>query len=470
MRVAIEAQRALSVGFEAIAEQFKLPANFTPDVLAAAELAAHAKGEDGRPVWAQNRRDATDLPFVTLDPASSTDLDQAFTLKREGDDLILYYALADVGAFVPEGGIVEREAWQRGVTIYGLADKISLYPKVISQGAASLLPDGPRPAMLVVVVIRPDGKVKLRSVERVVCSSRAKLAYDSVDLSALPHVEEFAKRMWADEMARGAIRVEFPQQEVIVDESAPGGVRLDYRARLESELVNSTLSLSVNMAIGSLLQEARVGLFRVMDDPEPHALASLRRMAHAIGISWSPTETLRDLQRRMDPENKTHQRFLLDARRSGGRASYAVFSDAKAPWHSAIGATYAHATAPMRRLADRYVLDLAFLLVNGESVPPSLTDQITRLPDVMQTSEGRASSVDRAVIDLLEAVSLQDRVGEILDAEVVDADNGIVQTFDSAIRARATQLLNAQDGDLVRVRIDAADPTTRRVRLTAVSS
>lgn len=469
MRIALEAKRALAAGFEAIAGQFELPSDFSPEVLAAAEFASNAKRQDGRPVWTENRRDVTELPFVTLDPATSTDLDQAFTLDRDGNDLVLHYALADVGAFVPEGGIIEQEAWQRGVTIYGPVDKTSLYPKAISQRAASLLPDGPRPAMLVVVVIRPDGKVKLRRVERVVCASRAKLAYDSVDLSKLPYVEEFAKRMWADEMARGAIRIEFPQQEVIADESAPGGVRLDYRARLASELVNSTLSLSVNMAIGSLLEEACVGLFRVMDDPEPHAIASLRRVAHALGIHWSASESLRDLQRRMDPENKTHQRFLLDARRSGGRAGYAVFQDDKAPWHSAIGATYAHATAPMRRLADRYVLDLACLLVNGDSVPSSLKEKIARLPAVMARSEGRASNVDRAVIDLLEAVSLQHRVGEILDAEVVDADDGIVQTFDSAIRARATKLINAKDGDLIRVRIDAADPTTRRVRLSAVS-
>jgi len=469
MRIAQEAQKALSAGFEAIASQFKLLASFPPDVLVAAEVAANAKGPDGRPVWMAERHDATDLPLVTLDPASSTDLDQAFSLDRDGDDLVLYYALADVAAFVPIGGIVESEAWQRGVTIYGLAEKVSLYPKVISQRAASLLPDGPRPAMLVAVAIHRDGTVKLRSIDRVICSSRSKLAYDNVDLATLPFTEEFAKRMWADEVARGAVRVEFPQQEVIVDALAPGGVRLDFRARLRSEIVNSTLSLAVNMAIGSLFRDSHTGLFRVMDEPEARAIEPLRRAAHALGIPWAATETLRDLQRRMDPENKVHQRFLLDARRAGGRASYAMFSEAKSPWHSAIGATYAHATAPMRRLADRYVLDLAYLLCNGDSVPPTLNQQIAQLPAIMERCEGRASNVDRAVIDLLEAVSLQDRVGEILDAEVVDAENGIVQTFDSAIRARASQLFKAENGAKVRVRIDVADPTKRLVRLTAVS-
>lgn len=466
MNIAEKAQEALNQGFTAIVRQFQLPSDFPNAVVEAANHATSASRE-GKAAWQADREDAIHIPFITLDPASSTDLDQAFAIERDGDDLVLQYALADVSAFVPIGGEIEREAWKRGVTLYGLSKKIPLYPKIISQGAASLLPDGPRPAVLVIISIDSAGKVRLRSIDRVVCRSRAKFAYESIDLKSIPYVEEFAKRMWADEAARGAVRVEFPQQEVIVDESAPGGVRLVLRARLISELINSTLSLAVNMAIGSLLQKSQVGVFRVMDEPEPRAVEALRRTAHALGIAWAPAETLRDLQRRMDPENFSHQRFLLDARRAGGRARYALYNSAKPAWHSAIGATYAHATAPMRRLADRYVLDLAVCLANGRSVPPTLTNQLSQLPVIMDRCEGRASNVDRAVVDLLEAVSLQHRIGEILEAEVVDAENGIVQTHDSAIRAKATQLPKLENGATVRVRIDFADPTTRTVRLSA---
>ncbi|HUP78278.1 MAG TPA: RNB domain-containing ribonuclease [Pirellula sp.] len=467
MNIAEQAQKSLSTGFASIVEQFHLPLHFPPEVVAAADNATKNEGFE-RPPWMSQRRDATDIPFVTLDPASSTDLDQAFAIEQDGADLVLSYALADVSAFVPVSSPVENEAWQRGVTIYGLAQKIPLYPKVISQWAASLLPVGPRPAVLVVVSIRPDGRISFRSIERVVCVSRAKLAYDRVDLSSIPFVEEFARRMWADETARGATRVEFPQQEVIGDETAPCGVRLVLRARVLSESINSTLSLAVNMAIGTLFRDARVGLFRVMDEPQSRVIEILRRAAHALGIAWDSSESLRDLQRRLDPMNISHQRFLLDARRAGGRARYAVFNGEKPPWHSAIGATYAHVTAPMRRLADRYALDLANFIANGISVPQSLNDQLLALPAVMGRYEDRATNVERAVIDLLEAVSLQNRVGEILDAEVVDAENSIVQTHDSAIRSKATKLPKLDNGAMVRVRIEVADPSTRNVRLTAL--
>ncbi len=87
----------------------------------------------------------------------------------------------------------------------------------------------------------------------------------------------------------------------------------------------------------------------------------------------------------------------------------------------------------------------------------------------MSAGEGKAKGVDRALIDLIEVVSLQDRIGEVLEAEVVDADLGIVQTHDSAIRSRAAQLGNVSNGDIVRVRIDKADLATRHVVLTALT-
>src|SRR5205085_1677719 len=119
---------------------FHVPADFPPEVVAAAEAAAQ------RPL--DGHVDRTDRPFVTLDPASSTDLDQAFTIGSAGSDLLLHYAIADTAWFVDEGGAVDAEAWRRGATLYLPDGKARLYPAVLSEQAASLLPDGPRPAVI----------------------------------------------------------------------------------------------------------------------------------------------------------------------------------------------------------------------------------------------------------------------------------------------------------------------------------
>ena len=121
-----------------------MPAGFPPAVLAAAEEAA-------RRLPGPEHRDRTDRRFVTLDPASSIDLDQAFAIELAGDDVVLHYAIADVGWFVRPGDALDVEAFERGVTVYLPDRRATLYPPVLSEGAASLLPDVDRPAVVFTV-------------------------------------------------------------------------------------------------------------------------------------------------------------------------------------------------------------------------------------------------------------------------------------------------------------------------------
>src|SRR4029078_695064 len=108
----------------------------------------------------------------------STDLDQAFALETAGGDVVLHYAIADVGFFVGPGDALDAEAWRRGVTVYMPDERARLYPAALSEGAASLLPHGPRPAGVFTVRVEPDGTATMDGVERAVVRSRARLAYE----------------------------------------------------------------------------------------------------------------------------------------------------------------------------------------------------------------------------------------------------------------------------------------------------
>ena len=154
----------LADGLAAIRAQFRVPQGFPPAVEAAAQQAAQ------RPLAAH--ADWTRVPFVTLDPAGSTDLDQAFALEPAGADWLLHYAIADVGWFVADDDPLDREAWARGETTYLPDGKAALYPRVLSEAAASLLPDGPRPAVVFTTRIDPDGCARLQGVVRAVIRSR----------------------------------------------------------------------------------------------------------------------------------------------------------------------------------------------------------------------------------------------------------------------------------------------------------
>lgn len=424
-------------------------------MLAAADRAA------ARPLTAH--ADRTAIPFVTLDPATSTDLDQAFWIEQAGADLILSYAIADVAWFVDDGDAVDVEAWKRGETIYLPDGKAGLYPQVLSERAASLLPDGPRAAIIFTVRLDPEGNATLDGAERAVIRSRAKLAYDRVtDRELPPAFAAFAARMDAAEAARGAARVDPPEQEV----EALGDARysLAFRPLLASERHNAALSLSANLAIAAALQQAGTGLFRVMAGPSAKALSRLRATATALGLDWPAGTDLKALERTLDQRNPHHAAFMIAIRRAGNGAGYAPWIPGVTPWHEAIAATYAHATAPLRRLADRYVIRATLAVANGQPVSAAVEDAFRRLPAVMAKADATAGQIERAVIDLAETVMLHGREGERFAACVTDTDgdSARVQLVDLPIVTRA-RIPGAAPGQCLDLRLDGADVAGRRL-------
>jgi exoribonuclease R len=145
-------------------------------------------------------------------------------------------------------------------------------------------------------------------------------------------------------------------------------------------------------------------------------------------------------------------------------ASYATYQDGVTPWHSAMAATYAHATAPLRRLADRYVIEAAVHIASGQSVPPELEAAFQKLPAVMAKAEAKASQVERAVSDLAEAIVLEGREGSRFDAVVTDADErgARIQLCDPAVIARVDGK-GAQPGDTIVVQLTSVDVAHRQV-------
>lgn len=461
MKALHDPDRLLADGLAAIRTQYSVPDGFPPAVVEAAQKAA------ARPL--SDHADRTSMNFVTLDPATSTDLDQAFAIESAGPDLLLHYAIADVGWFVSDGAAIDAEAWRRGETIYLPDGKAGLYPPVLAEGAASLLPDGPRPAVIFTVRVAPDGAVKLDGAERAVIRSRAKLAYESVrDDQLPPDFADLANRITAAEDARGASRVDPPEQEV--SPGAHGRLALRFRPLLPSETRNAALSLATNMAVADALYAAGTGLFRVMAAPDDFAVRRLRQTARALGISWPDDQPLTALEKALRGATPAEAAMMLAIRRAGQGASYQPYQAGQKPWHSAMAATYAHATAPLRRLADRYVVDATLAVANGQAVPAATQAAFAALPAVMNKSGARAAQVERAVVDLAETALLAGREGEHFDAQVTDVgENGArIQLCDLPVVARVTAR-DAPPGTAVKVRLDAADPVRRTLAFTRVA-
>lgn len=453
-------RQAMQSGLDAIRDELGVTTGFSGDVLdAAAETARRPPGPE--------HRDRTREPFVTLDPASSIDLDQAFSLGRQGDDIVLHYAIADVGWFVRPGDLLDATAFDRGVTVYLPDERAPLYPSVLSEGAASLLPDGERPAVVFRVLVDGEGRARLDDVERALVRNHAKLAYDTVRPDDLP--DEFAelhRRIQHAEAARGAPRVEFPEQEF---DRSDGGIALAFRPRLAAEEQNAALSLATNLAVAEALHDAGTGLFRVMPDVDERHTRRLRHSARAFGLDWPTDVPLADFERSLPRDDPRTSAFLVAVRRAAGGAGYAPYVAGERPWHAAIAATYAQATAPLRRLQDRYVVEASLAVAGGRPVPDDVEAAFQALPAAMARAEQRANRAERAALDLAEALVLEGREGEVFDAVVVDEGEwGVeIQICEPAILARISAR-RVDPGDDVRVRLLDADPVARRVEFERV--
>ena len=458
MRSLADPNGALAGGLAAIRARFGVPEGFPEVVLAEAEAAA------SKPL--SKHADRTALHFVTLDPASARDLDQAFAIERRGGDWLLHYAIADAGWFVAPGGALDTEAWKRGTTLYLPDGKAGLYPPVLSEGAASLLPDGDRPAVVFTVRVGADGAATLDGSERAMIRSRAKLAYENVRDEDLPAgFCELTDRLAEAETARGATRVDPPEQEVAA--LPGGGFALSFRPRLEAEARNASLSLAANMAIAEVMLAHRTGLFRVMAEPDARAEARLRHSARALGLDWPKGVALADFERGLDAAEPKAAAFMLAIRRAGQGASYAAYDAETPPWHAAVAAPYAHATAPLRRLADRYVIEAVLVLANGKAV--SDEEAFARLPEAMARAEAITGRIERAVIDLAEAVMLGGEEGRIFEAIVTDVDQrgARIQLKEQPVVARVPAHRVAP-GDEIRVRLTEADPVEGRIAFARV--
>jgi exoribonuclease R len=442
----------------ALRAEFKVPGPFPPDVEQAAVRAAASWSRDGR-------ADSTDLALVTLDPPGSTDLDQAFHLAESAGRMTLHYAIADVAAFVVPDDVIDREAQLRGETLYLPDGRVPLHPPTLSEGAASLLPGQDRPAVLWRIDLDPDGEPTEVDVRRTVVRSRAQLDYAGLQRNGgelFGLLERFGRLRQERERSRGAVSLPELEQQVNGNGSS---WTLRYRAPLPAEGWNAQLSLLTGMAAARMMLDARIGLLRTMPPPDPATVASLRRSAQALGIRWPEGTVYAEVIRGLDPAKPTHAALIRLAAVLFRGASYVAF-DGQPPdstTHSAVAAPYAHATAPLRRLADRYVNECCLALHAGQPVPGWVRERLPLLPEEMAGADRKAHAVDRAVVDLAEALVLQGKRDQVMRGVVVEpGPNGEIQLQEPAVRAR----LIGDDlplGEEVEVKVGELDVARRLV-------
>lgn len=444
------APATLAEALQRLADDLKVPGPLPDEVLAEASGVAASGPRDGL-----TRTDLTHLPFVTIDPAGSTDLDQALHIERLGDGYRVWYAIADVAAWVRPGGAIDLEARRRGQTYYAPDWRIPLHPPVLSEGATSLLADGrARPALVWRMDLDAEGQVRQKGLLRASVRNRAQLDYVGVQrdldegrasesLRALREVGLLRERI---EIERGGISLNLPEQEVV----AQGDQwRLDFRTSLPVEGWNAQISLLTGMSAAEIMLDAGVGVVRTLPPARQRDLDKLRRVAKSLHLSWPDTMGYPDFVRSLDGTDPDGQAMLTACTTLFRGAGYTVIDPAdpgQLSVHAALATHYAHTTAPLRRLVDRFTGTICADLMAGGRPAAWAVEALDELPEQMAASDRRAKKFERGIIDFVQALVLQGQAGQCFDGSVIELDDRRPERGLACIRRVAVEAPVRGDG------------------------
>jgi ribonuclease R len=393
-----------------------------------------AEAEAGRPAGMERREDWTSLPLVTIDPPDAKDHDDAVFAAPDGDSgnrggFILTVAIADVAHYVTPGSALDREAVERGNSVYFPDRVVPMLPERLSGDLCSLRPGEQRAALAVRMVIGADGRKRRHSFHRIMMRSRARLHYAQAqaaiegrtDAITEPILDSILRPLYSAyrvlakaRHGREPLALDIPERKIVL--GAHGIVeRVVSPERLDSHRLIEECMILANVAAAETCEQRRMPLlYRVHDAPALEKVAALREFLATIDIKLPPANVLRpaDFNRALnrvkgtDLERLVHEVVL----RSQAQAEYASINYG----HYGLQLRrYAHFTSPIRRYADLIVHRalIRALGLGNDGLPDIVPEALAEIGARVSAAERRAMAAERETADRLVANFLADRVG-----------------------------------------------------------
>jgi ribonuclease R len=411
----------------------KIPNVFSPAALAEAEAA--------RTATLAGREDWRTLPLVTIDPPDAKDHDDAVLAEPDPDPenpggFVLTVAIADVAAYVRPGSALDREALERGNSVYFPDRVVPMLPERISNDLCSLRENEDRPALAMRMVIDAHGKKRRHTLHRIMMRSRAKLAYAQAqaaidgapDEATGPLVAPVLKPLWdayaALKVARGQrkpLDLDLPERKILLDKDGKVD-RITVPQRLDAHRLIEEFMILANVAAAELLEEKRQLLvYRAHGEPSVEKLHALSEFLQTIGIKFAKGQVVTSGQFNgilAKVRGTEHEQIVNDVvLRTQAQAEYAADNYGHFGLHLR---RYAHFTSPIRRYADLIVhraLIRAERLGDG-ALPDMQKDQLTEIALRISAAERRAMAAERETVDRLIAAHLSDKIGATFEGRI----------------------------------------------------
>lgn len=381
----------------------------------------------------EGRTDLRQLKTFTIDGADAKDLDDAVSIEMlDNGNYKLGVHISDVSHYVREGTPMDKEALERGNSVYLIDRVIPMLPRELSNGICSLNPNVDRLTLSVIMEINKTGAVIDHQIIESVINSSHRLIYDDISdylenddidakdklkdiLEELKLMEELMHILYEKRDARGSIDFDFPETKITLDEQGkPIEIKKDER-RIANRLIEEFM-LVTNETVAEEYFWAEVPfLYRIHEDPNPEKLVDFANFIHNFGYQLKGKEIHpKELQLLIEEIKGKKEELVISTLllRSLRKAIYSSTPDS----HFGLASKYySHFTAPIRRYPDLVIHRIIKLNINGKlslNQQGRLEKVLPEIAEHTSMTERRADEAEREVADLKKAQYMMDKIGE----------------------------------------------------------